>query len=112
MKHVSLLPNPAIDFLPKSRRWAVAFVESIESSTQGRRCLRTRSPVDGRVLNDFDVANAEDVAAAMARARAAQPSTAPRPNGHGSAAALASRSLLGPLTGVARHFTCDVQGSR
>lgn len=54
----------------------MAFVESIESSTQGRRCLRTRSPVDGRVLNDFDVANAEDVAAAMARARAAQPAWA------------------------------------
>lgn len=57
----------------------MAFVESVEPSVIGHRRLRTRCPVSHRVLKEFDVTNAEDVAAAMVRARKAQAAWAKTP---------------------------------
>lgn len=53
----------------------MAYLEPL-SPVDGRRRFRTRSPEDGRDLGTFDVATAADVAAALARARAAQPAWA------------------------------------
>ena len=50
----------------------MAFVESVEPSVSGHRRLRTRCPVSHRVLKEFDVTTAADVAVAMERARTAQ----------------------------------------
>ncbi|MFT4974874.1 MAG: acyl-CoA reductase-like NAD-dependent aldehyde dehydrogenase [Myxococcota bacterium] len=56
----------------------MALVESVEPTSPGRRRLRTRCPITDRPLGEHDVANAEDVAAAIKRARAAQLSWADR----------------------------------
>jgi len=57
----------------------MAIVEPAGEGRGGRRRLRTRSPVDGRMLDEFDVCTADDVAAAMARARIAQKAWAGTP---------------------------------
>ncbi|MCB9728732.1 MAG: aldehyde dehydrogenase family protein [Deltaproteobacteria bacterium] len=50
----------------------MAVVEPIASKAGGRRRLQVKSPVDLAPLGEFDVANAEDVAKALTRARKAQ----------------------------------------
>jgi acyl-CoA reductase-like NAD-dependent aldehyde dehydrogenase len=54
----------------------VAYLEAIEPDDDGRRRFRLRAPRDGRDLGILRVDRAEDVAAAIARARAAQPAWA------------------------------------
>lgn len=50
----------------------MAIVEFLETPTGNRRRFILKSPVDFSPLGEFDCANAEDIAAALARARAAQ----------------------------------------
>ena len=56
----------------------MALVENADATTPGRRRLRTRCPITNRVLQEQDVANADDVKAAIKRARAAQVAWADR----------------------------------
>lgn len=50
-----------------------------EQGTDGRRAYRVLAPTDGAELGRYDVATAEDVARAIARARAVQPAWAATP---------------------------------
>jgi succinate-semialdehyde dehydrogenase/glutarate-semialdehyde dehydrogenase len=54
----------------------MAIVEHLEPSETGRRRLGLRSPANLESVGEIEVANAEDVHAAVARARAAQPAWA------------------------------------
>ena len=54
----------------------MAITETIESSASGRRRIRLLSPVTSQPVGEIEVANADDVRAAVERARAAQPAWA------------------------------------
>ncbi|MBF6172062.1 aldehyde dehydrogenase family protein [Nocardia blacklockiae] len=56
----------------------MAIVRSIPGTADGRRRLALDSPVDGRPIDEVEVADAAEVAAAVAKARAAQPAWAAR----------------------------------
>ena len=51
----------------------MAIVDAAQTSSGTRRRLRLRSPVTLEPIDEIEVATADDVTAAVARARAAQP---------------------------------------
>lgn len=57
----------------------MAIVEQLEPTADGRRRLELRSPATRERVGEIEVSTADDVAAALAKARAAQPGWAARP---------------------------------
>ncbi|MGI5220624.1 aldehyde dehydrogenase family protein [Nocardia sp. CA-290969] len=57
----------------------MAIVEQLEPTADGRRRLELRSPATRERVGEIEVSTADDVAAALATARAAQPGWAARP---------------------------------